>query len=58
MSAWMHVKPDRRRIDPVPLRLYFFMAFLMIVIALAHVFALQKLNAMRSVPDRVDVFGE
>ena len=40
------------------LRLYFLMAVLMIVIALAHVFALQTLNAVRSTPDKFDVLGE
>ncbi|HEV7822880.1 MAG TPA: hypothetical protein VGO84_16975 [Burkholderiales bacterium] len=39
-------------------RIYFLLAFSMVVIVFAHVFALDKLNAMRSTPDRIDIPGE
>jgi hypothetical protein len=47
-----------RRIEPVSRRIRFLLAFAMIVIAFAHVLALDKLNAMRSTPDRIDIPGE
>jgi hypothetical protein len=44
-----------RRTEPVSRRIYFLLAFLMIVIAFAHVLAFDKLNAARSTPDRFDI---
>lgn len=38
-------------------RIHFLLAFSMIVIASAHVFAFEKLNA-RSAPDRFDILSE
>ena len=54
----MHDKLNLRRIKPVSYRLCFLMGFLMIVIALAHVIAFEKLNAISSTPDKIDVLGE
>ena len=54
----MRSKSKLRRIDPVLWRIYFVLAFMMIIVALAHVFALEKLNAMRSAPDRLEFLGE
>ncbi len=41
-------KLNLRSNDSMPWRLYFLLAVLMIVFAFAHIFALQKLNAMQS----------
>jgi hypothetical protein len=54
----MHVNRNPGRIEPVSWRIYFVTAALMIVIALAHVFAFEKLNAARTTPDRLNVLGE
>ena len=40
------------------LRVYFVLAFTMIVFALTHVFAFEKLSAARSAPDRLELLGE
>jgi hypothetical protein len=43
----------------MPWRVYFLMAFLMIVFASAHIFALQKLNAMQSnSPAGIDLLAD
>jgi hypothetical protein len=50
-------KSNMRRIEPMARRIHFLLAFSMIVIASAHVFAFEKLNA-RSAPDRFDILSE
>ena len=54
----MRAKSNRRNIDPVSLRVYFLLAFTMIIVALAHVFAFEKLSATRSGPERLELLGE
>jgi len=54
----MRDESNRRRIEPVSWRVYFLLAFTMIIFALTHVFAFEKLGAARGAPDRLEFLAE